>query len=180
MSNMYEDPIYDEVGTSYDSNIPSEVQDHDYYSDNVDEYHQVLEYSDEVRPIVHDWKRDNFFGSKKLQRIISSEFLVDIRISVALVDQNHEHMLMSSLLLIPNVHEFLEHTTKKHVHLENPPSSSRTLSSMKNLEDNFTFGDQVINDKSQKVKLGKTTMESEVESMVNWSYPTSFFICSFH
>ncbi|GKB91330.1 hypothetical protein Tco_0963602 [Tanacetum coccineum] len=24
MSNMYEDPIYDEVGTSYDSNIPSE------------------------------------------------------------------------------------------------------------------------------------------------------------
>ncbi|GJT31391.1 hypothetical protein Tco_0911666 [Tanacetum coccineum] len=37
MSNMYEDPIYDEVGTSYDSNIPSEVQDHDYYSDNVDD-----------------------------------------------------------------------------------------------------------------------------------------------
>ncbi|GJZ15366.1 hypothetical protein Tco_0551043 [Tanacetum coccineum] len=26
MSNMYEDPIYDEVGTSYDSNIPSEPQ----------------------------------------------------------------------------------------------------------------------------------------------------------
>ncbi|GJU66347.1 hypothetical protein Tco_1252606 [Tanacetum coccineum] len=51
-------------------------------------------------------------------------------------------------------------------HLENPPSSSRTLSSMKNLEDNFTFGDQVINDKSQEDELGKTTVESEVESMV--------------
>ncbi|GKG13628.1 hypothetical protein Tco_0350588, partial [Tanacetum coccineum] len=24
MSNMYEDPIYDEVGTSYDLSIPSE------------------------------------------------------------------------------------------------------------------------------------------------------------
>ncbi|GKG38593.1 hypothetical protein Tco_0460305, partial [Tanacetum coccineum] len=38
---MFEDPIYNGVGTSYDSNIPSEVQDHDYYLDNVDEYHQV-------------------------------------------------------------------------------------------------------------------------------------------
>ncbi|GJU50876.1 hypothetical protein Tco_1220431 [Tanacetum coccineum] len=40
MSNMYEDPIYDEVGTSYDSNIPSKVQDQDNYLDNVDEYYQ--------------------------------------------------------------------------------------------------------------------------------------------
>ncbi|GKE36978.1 hypothetical protein Tco_1460383, partial [Tanacetum coccineum] len=40
---MYEDPIYGEVEASYDSNIPSEVQDHDYYSDNADEYHQVHE-----------------------------------------------------------------------------------------------------------------------------------------
>ncbi|GJZ52827.1 retrovirus-related pol polyprotein from transposon TNT 1-94 [Tanacetum coccineum] len=36
----------------------------------------------------------------------------------------------------------------------------------KNLEDKFTFGDQVINDKSQEDELGKTTVESEVESMV--------------
>ncbi|GJY41826.1 hypothetical protein Tco_0429096 [Tanacetum coccineum] len=48
MSNMYEDPIYDEVGTSYDLNTPSEVQDHDYYLDNVDEYHQVLEMQSNV------------------------------------------------------------------------------------------------------------------------------------
>ncbi|GKD14208.1 hypothetical protein Tco_1198615, partial [Tanacetum coccineum] len=33
------------------------------------------------------------------------------------------------------VHESLKHTTKEHIHLENPPSSSRTLSSMKNIED---------------------------------------------
>ncbi|GJU51690.1 hypothetical protein Tco_1221245 [Tanacetum coccineum] len=40
----------------------------------------------------------------------------------------------------PNIHESLKHTTEEHVHLENPLSSSSTLSSMKNLEDNFTFG----------------------------------------
>ncbi|GJZ49477.1 hypothetical protein Tco_0603667 [Tanacetum coccineum] len=86
---------------------------------------------------------------------------------LALAGPNPEHMHDVFLATnYPKVHEILKHTTKEHVHLENPPSSSRTLSSMKNLEDNFTFGDQVINDKSQKVKLGKTTMESEVESMV--------------
>ncbi|GJS62545.1 hypothetical protein Tco_0657329 [Tanacetum coccineum] len=86
---------------------------------------------------------------------------------VALAGPNPEHMHDVFLATnYPKVHESLKHTTKEHVHLENPPSSSRTLSSMKNLEDNFTFGDQVINDKSQEDELGKTTVESEVESMV--------------
>ncbi|GJZ17529.1 hypothetical protein Tco_0553652 [Tanacetum coccineum] len=86
---------------------------------------------------------------------------------VALAGPNPEHMHDVFLATnYPKVHESLKHTSKEHVHLENPPSSSRTLSSMKNLEDNFTFGDQVINDKSQEGELGKTTMESEVESMV--------------
>ncbi|GJZ87861.1 hypothetical protein Tco_0659643, partial [Tanacetum coccineum] len=47
----------------------------------------------------------------------------------------------------PQVHESLKLTTKKHVHIENPPSSSETLSSMKNLDDVFTFGDQFLNKK---------------------------------
>nr|GFB38597.1 hypothetical protein [Tanacetum cinerariifolium] len=54
----------------------------------------------------------------------------------------------------------------EHVHLENPLSSSRTLSSMKNLEDNFTFSDQFINDKPTKEDMGKTNIETKVESMV--------------
>ncbi|GKB94536.1 hypothetical protein Tco_0980673 [Tanacetum coccineum] len=47
--SMYEDPIYDEVGTSYDSSIPSEVQDQDNYSDNVDEYYQEHEMQSDVQ-----------------------------------------------------------------------------------------------------------------------------------
>ncbi|GKD54305.1 hypothetical protein Tco_1287692 [Tanacetum coccineum] len=35
------DPIYDEAGPSYDSNILFEVQDHDNYIDNAAEYHEV-------------------------------------------------------------------------------------------------------------------------------------------
>ncbi|GJZ85323.1 retrovirus-related pol polyprotein from transposon TNT 1-94 [Tanacetum coccineum] len=48
----------------------------------------------------------------------------------------------------------------------NPPSSSRTLSSMKNLEDAFTFGDHFINDKSTKEEPGKANVGTKVESMV--------------
>nr|GFD58991.1 hypothetical protein [Tanacetum cinerariifolium] len=56
-------------------------------------------------------------------------------------------------------------TTKEHVHLEIPISSSRTLSSMKDLDDTFTF-DQSLNDKPMEEEPGKTTMETEAESMV--------------
>ncbi|GKD15943.1 hypothetical protein Tco_1205101 [Tanacetum coccineum] len=68
--------------------------------------------------------------------------------------------------LYPQVHESLKLTTKEHVHIENPPSSSETLSSTKNLGDAFTFGDQFLNDKSLEDEPGKTNVETEVKSMV--------------
>ncbi|GKE42476.1 hypothetical protein Tco_1469760 [Tanacetum coccineum] len=69
-------------------------------------------------------------------------------------------------IVYPEVHESLKLTTEEQVHLENPPSSSGILSSMKNLEDAFTFGDQFLNDKSTEEELGKANVETEVESMV--------------
>nr|GEV40514.1 hypothetical protein [Tanacetum cinerariifolium] len=44
------DPIYDEVGPSYDSDILSEVQDHDNYIDSVGEYHEVHKIQNDVQP----------------------------------------------------------------------------------------------------------------------------------
>ncbi|GJZ14769.1 hypothetical protein Tco_0550446 [Tanacetum coccineum] len=66
----------------------------------------------------------------------------------------------------PEVHESLKLTTEEQVHTENAPSSSGTLSSMKNLEDAFTFGDQFLNDKSTEEEPGKANVETKVESMV--------------
>nr|GEY97332.1 hypothetical protein [Tanacetum cinerariifolium] len=43
------DLIYDEAGPSYDSDILSEVQDHDNYLDNVGEYHKVHEMQNDVQ-----------------------------------------------------------------------------------------------------------------------------------
>nr|GEU80041.1 retrovirus-related Pol polyprotein from transposon TNT 1-94 [Tanacetum cinerariifolium] len=44
------DPIYDESGPSYDSDVLSEVHDHDHYQDDVCEHHEVHEMHDNVQP----------------------------------------------------------------------------------------------------------------------------------
>ncbi|GJY70877.1 hypothetical protein Tco_0474580 [Tanacetum coccineum] len=59
---------------------------------------------------------------------------------VAQAGPNPEPMHEDFIAIVyPVVHENLKLTTKEQVHIENPPSSSGTLSSMKNLEDAFTF-----------------------------------------
>ncbi|GJW18881.1 hypothetical protein Tco_0026317 [Tanacetum coccineum] len=66
----------------------------------------------------------------------------------------------------PNVHESLKFLADEHVILEDPLSSTGALSSMKNLDDAFTIGDQFINDKSTKDEPKKLNMEAKVVSMV--------------
>nr|GEW00123.1 hypothetical protein [Tanacetum cinerariifolium] len=86
---------------------------------------------------------------------------------VALAEPNLELMHNDFIATVYlKVYESLKHTTKEHVHLENPLSSSGTLSSMKNLEDAFTFDDQFLNDKPTKEEPGKATVETKAESMV--------------
>ncbi|GJT72848.1 hypothetical protein Tco_1032134 [Tanacetum coccineum] len=59
---------------------------------------------------------------------------------VALAGPNPKPMHEDFVVLVyPQVHESLKHTDEEHVHLENPLSSSGTLSSIKNLDDAFTF-----------------------------------------
>ncbi|GKC49101.1 hypothetical protein Tco_1071846 [Tanacetum coccineum] len=90
MSNMYEDPIYDEVGTSYDLNIPSEVQDHDYYSDNVDEYHYVHEMQSNVQ---HNYVVNSYADYTSDSNII----LYD-----RYMEDNKEHVIQSSVSSVRN------------------------------------------------------------------------------
>ncbi|GKD22924.1 hypothetical protein Tco_1224627, partial [Tanacetum coccineum] len=66
----------------------------------------------------------------------------------------------------PNVHESLKFLAGEHVILENPLSSTGTLSLMKNLEDAYTIRDQFFNDKSTEDEPGKLNVEAEVVSMV--------------
>ncbi|GJX40289.1 hypothetical protein Tco_0255279 [Tanacetum coccineum] len=88
------------------------------------------------------------------------------QIHVALVGLDPEPMHDDFVAIVyPQVHESLKHPDEEHVYVENSLSSTRTLSSMKNL-DAYTFGDQFFNDKLTEKDPRKTNMETEVESMV--------------
>ncbi|GKC82177.1 hypothetical protein Tco_1137894 [Tanacetum coccineum] len=51
MANLLSaDPVYDEAGPSYDSDILSEVHDHDHYHDVVCKHHKEHEIHDDVQP----------------------------------------------------------------------------------------------------------------------------------
>ncbi|GKD07705.1 hypothetical protein Tco_1187390, partial [Tanacetum coccineum] len=66
----------------------------------------------------------------------------------------------------PPAQESLKFPVDEHVLLEDTLSSTRTLSSIKNLEDAYDIGDQFINDKSTDDEPSKLNVEAEVVSMV--------------
>nr|GEV34037.1 hypothetical protein [Tanacetum cinerariifolium] len=86
---------------------------------------------------------------------------------VALAGPNPEPMHEEFMAnMYPDVHGSLKLPVDEHVILEEPLSSSGTLSSMKNLDDAYTFRDQFLNDKSIEDEPDKLNMDSEVVSMV--------------
>ncbi|GKA96166.1 retrovirus-related pol polyprotein from transposon TNT 1-94 [Tanacetum coccineum] len=76
----------------------------------------------------------------------------------------------------PKVHENLKLRTDEHVILENPESSSATLSSMKNLYEIDNFGDQFLNDKPIEDYQEKTNVVTSAppvnDPVMNISSPT--------
>nr|GFB03416.1 hypothetical protein [Tanacetum cinerariifolium] len=65
-----------------------------------------------------------------------------------------------TITVYPNVQENLKLAVKEQVLLEEPASSSRTLSSLQHLSRDFTFGDQFFSDKpSDADKSAKTKVE---------------------
>nr|GEW60515.1 hypothetical protein [Tanacetum cinerariifolium] len=66
-----------------------------------------------------------------------------------------------------DLEENLKLTVEEHVILEEPASSSGTLSSLQHLTKDLSFGDLFFNDKPSEADNEKTTAETEVESMVS-------------
>nr|GEX38698.1 hypothetical protein [Tanacetum cinerariifolium] len=65
------------------------------------------------------------------------------------------------------VQENLKLTVKEQVLLEEPASSSGTLSSLQHLSKDISFGDLFFSDKPSEADNDKVTTETEVESMVS-------------
>nr|GEW73352.1 E-beta-farnesene synthase [Tanacetum cinerariifolium] len=67
----------------------------------------------------------------------------------------------------PKVQENLKLTVEEHVILEEPASSSGTLSSLQHLTKHLSFGDLFFSDKSLEADNDKATTKTEAESMVS-------------
>nr|GEX53637.1 integrase, catalytic region, zinc finger, CCHC-type, peptidase aspartic, catalytic [Tanacetum cinerariifolium] len=78
-------------------------------------------------------------------------------------EPTHEEFMAN---VYPDVHGSLKLPANEHVILEEPLSLFGTLSSIKNLDDAYTLGDQFLNDKSTEDEPGKLNMDSEVVFMV--------------
>ncbi|GJU87295.1 hypothetical protein Tco_1294841 [Tanacetum coccineum] len=96
------DLIYDEVGPSYDSDILSEVQDHDNYVDSVGEYLELHEMQNDVQPnYVVDLDAEYMSNSN----IISYEQYVKDN-AVPVVQSNVSSVPNDALMMIMNdMHE---------------------------------------------------------------------------
>ncbi|GKD62392.1 hypothetical protein Tco_1299901, partial [Tanacetum coccineum] len=67
----------------------------------------------------------------------------------------------------PKFQENLKLTIEEQVVLEEPASSTGTLSSLQHLAKDFSFGDQFFNDKPFDLENKKKTAETKAESMVS-------------
>ncbi|GKE74714.1 retrovirus-related pol polyprotein from transposon TNT 1-94 [Tanacetum coccineum] len=85
----------------------------------------------------------------------------------ASIQQNPEQMDEEfTTTAYPNVHENLKLPTKDQVRLEEPANSAGTLSSLLNLDKEFSFTNQFLKEKSQEDEPEKTNTKSEVQSIV--------------
>ncbi|GJY68005.1 hypothetical protein Tco_0470987 [Tanacetum coccineum] len=92
---------------------------------------------------------------------------MDLAVSDASTQQNPEQMDEEfTITAYPNVQENLKLPTEDQVILEEPVSSTRTMSSLQNLEKELSFTDQFFMEKPQEEEPEKTNAKSEVQSMV--------------
>ncbi|GJS28535.1 retrovirus-related pol polyprotein from transposon TNT 1-94 [Tanacetum coccineum] len=116
MTNLTsEDLIYDEAGTSYDSNTPSEVHDHDTFVNHLDEYHEVHEMqTDEQHNYVVDSDADYTSNSNTIPydqyMEDNEEHVVQRNVSsvrndalMSILDEMHEQGVQSRLANKPDM-----------------------------------------------------------------------------
>ncbi|GJY63904.1 hypothetical protein Tco_0465364 [Tanacetum coccineum] len=89
------------------------------------------------------------------------------KLHVSLAGPNPEHMDDEFLATAyPKVHENLKLITDERVIDDKPESHSGSMSSMKNLDDSFNFGDQFLHDKPTEDDQEKSKVREESDSTI--------------
>ncbi|GJT39350.1 hypothetical protein Tco_0939215 [Tanacetum coccineum] len=107
-------PVYDEASPSYDSNILSEVPDHDNYQDAVCEHHEVHEMHDEVQPNYVVDSHDDYTSDSNM--IPYDPYVKDN--AVPAVQSNVSSVPTDAYMMILNdMHEYLPIVSLEQVEL---------------------------------------------------------------
>ncbi|GKE19675.1 hypothetical protein Tco_1427252, partial [Tanacetum coccineum] len=105
--------VYDEAGPSYDSDILSEVYDHDHYQDAVCEHHEEQEMHDNVQPIyVVDSHADYTISSNMIpyDQYVKDNAVLVIQSNVSSIT-NDAYMMIYNDMCKPHA-QFVSKTTR--------------------------------------------------------------------
>ncbi|GJR20494.1 hypothetical protein Tco_0969021 [Tanacetum coccineum] len=126
-----------------DASTGPSAQPHDDTSANVvHDTSSLADFTNDAETVA-DMEQSNSKNDNEILNVeeehgeeVSNTVALEEKIAGPNPEPMHEDFIAT---VYPDVHENLNFTTEEQVHIENPPSSSGTLSSMKNLEDAFTF-----------------------------------------
>ncbi|GKF19219.1 hypothetical protein Tco_0067857, partial [Tanacetum coccineum] len=94
------DPVYDEASPSYDSDILSEVPDHDNYQDAICEHHEVHEMHDDIQPnYVVDSHADYTSDSNKIpyDQYVKDNVVLVVQSNVSSVPNDAYRMILNDI-----------------------------------------------------------------------------------
>nr|GEY21791.1 hypothetical protein [Tanacetum cinerariifolium] len=109
------DPIYDESSPSYDSDVLSEVHDHDHYQDAVCAHHEVHEMHDDVQP---NYVVDSHTGYTSDSNMIPyNQYVKDnavqvVQSDVSVVPSDAYMMILNDMHEPPTQHVYITTQTK--------------------------------------------------------------------
>ncbi|GKB15818.1 hypothetical protein Tco_0849741 [Tanacetum coccineum] len=109
-------PVYDEAGPSYDSDILSEVYDHDQYQDAICEHHEEHELHDDVQPNYIFDSHANYTSDSNM--ILYDQYVKDNAVPVGQSNvssvPNDAYMMIYNDMFEPYV-QFVSKTTRNTV-----------------------------------------------------------------
>nr|GEU41570.1 retrovirus-related Pol polyprotein from transposon TNT 1-94 [Tanacetum cinerariifolium] len=109
-------PVYDEASSSYDSDILSEVHDHDHYQDPVCEHHKIHEMHDDVQPNYAVNSHNDYTSESNMisyDQYVKDNIVPDIQSSVSSVPNDAYIMILNDMHEQPVEHVFV--TTQNNV-----------------------------------------------------------------
>nr|GEV78167.1 hypothetical protein [Tanacetum cinerariifolium] len=181
------DPVTDEAGPSYDSNILSEVQDHDHYQDAVCAHHKEHAMHDSVQLNHVVDSHANYMSDSNM--IPYDQYVKDNKEQVELYERRakfelteREQKINEQLLIVISDRNFKEETLKKELH-SIKLQLAYTINHKKSMVEEVTFLKKDFKEKENKYLeefLDMKSLKEKVEDRLfkqDQSLQTIYMLC---